>query len=72
MTPEEEHEARQRSHQIALLTDRWGDWYRIWHDHDLWWAERDGDKLSGDSPGALESLLCEHMAIRRAQAQGLF
>ena len=68
MTPEEEHEARQRGHDLVRLTDRWGEWYRLWYERGLWWAERDGDKLSGDSPGALESVLCDHMALRREYA----
>jgi hypothetical protein len=63
MTPEPE----QRSHDLALLTDKWGKWYRIWLGHGLWWASRDGDKLAGDSPAALESLLCDHMAICKAR-----
>ena len=71
MTPEEDHEARQRGHDLACLTYRWGEWYRVWFDGGLWWASRDGDKLSGDSPAALESLLCEHMALRRDQAHGI-
>jgi hypothetical protein len=65
MTPEEEHEQRQRGHELVCLTDRWGEWYRLWHERGLWWAERDGDKLSGDSPAGLESVLCDHMALRR-------
>ena len=71
MTPEEEHGERQRSHELARLTNRWGEWYRLWFDRGLWWAERDGDKLSGDSPGALESVLCDHMALCRDRAQGM-
>jgi hypothetical protein len=70
MTPKEEHEARQRGHELVRLTDRWGDWYRLSYTHGLWWAERDGDKLSGDSPGALESVLCDHMALLRDRAVG--
>lgn len=69
MTPEEEHEDRQRGHDLARLTDRWDEWYRIWIEHGLWWAGRDGDKLSGDSPAALESVLCDHMALCRDRAQ---
>ncbi len=69
MTPEEEHEARQCDHELARLTLRWGEWYRLWFSNGLWWAERDGDKLSGDCPAALESVLCDHMALRRDQAQ---
>lgn len=65
ITPAQE----QRSHELALLTDRWGKRYRIWFGHGLWWASRDGDKLAGDSPAALESVLCDHMAIRKARAQ---
>jgi hypothetical protein len=34
----------------------------------MWWASRDGDKLSGDSPAALESLLIDHMALCRERA----
>jgi hypothetical protein len=70
MTPEEEHDARQRGHDLIRLTDRWGEWYRLWYERGLWWAERDGDKLSGDSPGALESVLCDHMVLRREHALG--
>jgi hypothetical protein len=65
MTPEQE----QRSHELALLTGRWGEWYRIWSGHGLWWASRDGDKLAGDSLAALESLLCDHMAICNARTR---
>ena len=71
MTPQEEHEARQRDHELGRLTLRWGEWYRIWFDRGLWWASRDGDKLSGDSPAALESVLCDHMALCRDRAQGI-
>jgi hypothetical protein len=71
MTPEDEHEARQRGHELVRLTDRWGEWYRLWYARGLWWAERDGDKLSGDSPGALESVLCDHIALCRDRAQGV-
>jgi hypothetical protein len=49
MTPEQEHQARQHGHELVRLTGRWGEWYRIWSAHGLWWASRDGDKLSGDS-----------------------
>lgn len=69
MTPEEEHQSRQRGHELVLLTDRWGESYRIWSDHGLWWASREGDMLAGDSPAALESLLSEHMALCRDRAQ---
>jgi hypothetical protein len=69
MTPEQEHQARQRGHELVRLTDRWGELYRIWSDHGLWWASQDGDKLSGDAPAALESLLCEHMAMCRDRGQ---
>jgi hypothetical protein len=31
---------------------------------------RDGGKLSGDSPGALESVLCDHMAMCRGTGEG--
>ena len=68
MTPEEEHQTRQRCHELTRLTDRWGEWYRIWFVRGLWWASRDGDKLSGDSPAALESLLCDHMAMRKGRS----
>jgi hypothetical protein len=71
MTPEEEHEQRQRGHELVRLTDRWGEWYRLWYERGLWWAARDGDKLSGDSPAALESVLCDHMALCRDRAQGM-
>ncbi len=71
MTPQEEYEVRQRGHELARLTLRWGEWYRLWHEHGLWWASRDGDKLSGDSPAALESMLCDHMALCRDRAQGI-
>jgi hypothetical protein len=71
MTHEEEHQERQRGHELVRLMDRWGEWYRLWYGHGLWWAERDGDKLSGDSPGALESVLCDHMALRRDRAHGV-
>ena len=67
MTPEEEHEDRLRGHELVRLTDRWGEWYRLWYGNGLWWAERDGDKLSGDSPVALEIMPCDHVAIRRNQ-----
>jgi hypothetical protein len=67
MTPEEEHEDRLRGHELVRLTDRWGEWYRLWHGNGLWWAERNGDKLSGDSPAALETVLCDHMALCRDQ-----
>ena len=70
MTTEEEHEDRQRGHELARLTGRWGEWYRFWYGNGLWWAERDGDKLSGDSPAALESVLCDHLALRRDQRPG--
>jgi len=36
----------------------------------MWWASRGGDKLSGDSPAALESLLCDHMALARERLPG--
>lgn len=65
MTPELE----QCGDELALLTDRWGKWYRIWFAHGLWWASRDGDKLAGDSIAALESLLCDHIAISKARTQ---
>jgi hypothetical protein len=71
MTPEEEHEARLRGHELVRLTDRWGEWYRLWYGNGLWWAERDGDKLSGDSPVALETVLCDHMAMCRDQRPGM-
>jgi hypothetical protein len=67
MTLEQEHADRQRGHDLVRLTDRWGEWYRLWYGNGLWWAERDGDKLSGDSPTALETVLCDHMAMRRDQ-----
>ncbi len=57
MTPEEEYEERQRGSELARLTNRWGEWYRIWFECGMWWASRNGDKLSGDSPAALESVL---------------
>lgn len=72
LTPEEEHQARIHGSQLAALTDRWGEWYRIWHEGTLWWASRDGDKLSGDSPAALETVLCDHMAMRREQLRSKF
>jgi hypothetical protein len=71
MTPEEEHEDRQRAHELVRLTDRWGEWYRLWYGNGLWWAERDGDKLSGDSPLTLEIMLCDHMAMCRDQRPGM-
>jgi hypothetical protein len=69
MTPQEEHEERERGHDLMRLTHRWGEWYRIWFECGMWWASRDGDKLSGDSPAALESLLCDHMALCRGRAR---
>ena len=71
MTPAEENEDRQRGHELVRLTDRWGEWYRLWYGNGLWWAERDGDKLSGDSPAALEIVLCDHMAMCRGQRPGM-
>jgi hypothetical protein len=71
MTPEEEHEDRLRGHELVRLTDRWGEWYRLWYGNGLWWAERSGDKLSGDSPAALETVLCDHMAMCRDQRLGM-
>jgi hypothetical protein len=68
MTPEQEHEERERGGELVRLTDRWGEWYRIWFECGMWWASRDGDKLSGDSPAALESLLIDHMALCRERA----
>jgi hypothetical protein len=70
MTPEEEHDERERGSELVRLTDRWGEWYRIWFECGMWWASRDGDKLSGDSPAALESLLCDHMALARERLPG--
>ena len=69
MTPQEEHEERERGSELVRLADRWGEWYRIWFECGMWWASRDGDKLSGDSPAALESLLCDHMALCRGRAR---
>jgi hypothetical protein len=71
MTPEEEHQDRLRGHELGRLTDRWGEWYRLWYGNGLWWAERNGDKLSGDSPAALETVLCDHMAMHRDQRLGM-
>ena len=71
MTPEEEHDDRQRGHELVRLTDRWGEWYRLWYGNGRWWAERDGDKLAGDSPAALEDVLCDHMAMCRDQRLGM-
>ena len=70
MTPEEEHEEGLRGSQLAKLTNRWGEWYRIWHEGSLWWAERDGDKLSADSPFALATVIGDHMAYLKAVASG--
>jgi len=70
MTPEEEHEERQRGSELARLTYRWGEWYRIWFECGMWWASRDGDKLSGNCPAALESVLCDHMALARERLPG--
>jgi hypothetical protein len=69
MTPQEEHEERERGSELVRLTDRWGEWYRIWFGRGMWWASRDGDKLSGDSPAALETVLCDHMALCRDRPQ---
>jgi hypothetical protein len=68
MTPQEAEEARQRGHELRRLTDRFGEWYRIWYDRGLFWAERDGDRLSGDSAAALTAVLCEHIALCRDRA----
>ena len=42
---------------------------RVWFGRGMWWASRDGDKLSGDSPAALETVLCDHMALCRDRPQ---
>ncbi len=68
MTPEDEQQERERGGELVRLTDRWGEWYRIWFECGMWWASRDGDKLSGDSPAALQSVLIDHMALCRERA----
>lgn len=65
MTPEANEE---RNRELARLTNRWGEWYRLWFNRGLWWAEHDGDKLCGDSPRALESVLCDHVLLYRDRA----
>jgi hypothetical protein len=72
MTPEEDHEARVRGSQLARLTLRWGEWYRIWHEGTLWWGVAGWGQAVGDSPAALETVLCDHMALRRDQARHTF
>jgi hypothetical protein len=63
-------EERQFRTDIDSLTMRFGEWYRIWSEHGLWWASRDGDKLSADSPLALATVIGDHMAYRKAVASG--
>ncbi len=64
----EEQQERERGGELVRLTDWWGEWYRIWFECGMWWASRDGDKLSGDSPAALQSVLIDHMALCRERA----
>jgi hypothetical protein len=66
-TPAEE---RQFQRDVDSLTMRFGEWYRIWPERGLWWASRDGDKLSADSPLALAIVIGDHMALRKALAAG--
>ena len=63
-------EERQFRTDIDALTIRFGEWYRIWSEHGLWWASRDGDKLSAHSPLALAIVIGDHMAYRKAVASG--
>jgi hypothetical protein len=62
-----DYQRRQAASQIDALTLRFGEWYRIAWDgrSGLFWAERDGDKLSGDSAAALALIIADHMALRR-------
>ena len=66
-TPAEERQFRA---DIDSLTMRFGEWYHIWPERGLWWASRDGDKLSADSPLALAIVIGDHMAYRKAIATG--
>jgi len=63
-------EQRQFHKDRDSLTMRFGEWYRIWPEGGLWWAERDGDKLSADSPFALATVIGDHMAYLKAVASG--
>jgi len=66
-TPAEQTQFRA---DLDSLTMRFGEDYRLWSEHGLWWAERDGDKLSADSPLALAIVIGDHMAYRKAVAAG--
>lgn len=66
-TPAEERQFRR---DVDSLTMRFGEWYRIWSEGGLWWAAREGDKLSADSPLALATVIGDHMAYRKAVAAG--
>ena len=48
MTPEQEHLARQRGHEVALLRWHWDGAYQFGHDGTAYWARRadTGDVLS--------------------------
>jgi hypothetical protein len=66
-TPTEERQFRR---DIESLIMRFGELYRIWSESGFWWASRDGDKLSADSPLALAIVLGDHMAYRKAISTG--
>jgi hypothetical protein len=68
-SPGQWHASRERASEIVRLTDRFGEWYRIWHERGLYWAERDGDMLSGDSAGALTMIICDHLALVKERAR---
>lgn len=54
---------------FGLLTVRYGQWYRLWREGSMWWAEhRDGDKLSASDAPGLELMILDHTALLRSGA----